>query len=533
MTMALAIIMILLLGVMGAGLLTFVSRDLNTVVEVNKGQRAFEVADAGIEAAKRQLASNVVRTDYDGASPDIQWSKAQGGLTLNGLDDDGTTPDSVNVTIKYCAEASSDPQCAVAGSPPSVEYFRVVSTGTYGTLPGQAKRRIEARFEGVIVDPGGGGDGLGHPVYYTPSDIKITNNDTISNNAVFLNQVSLFTKQNILIQGDTSQAQFIDDYSNDGNAGAFRVSGGADELCDWNSEIGPTTCFRSGRGTWNTASRTIQGSRPGFAAEDRICGFTLVSTGTCSSTSRSIADGVRGFDRTTGPKDGLTGLLNTATDDQGPRGQRLTFVKKEPLGDGTYPRNPAGTISYPFPPLVPKAEAFRDNANTRFDFDASTPYPAPAPNNPWGLTTNDNNRITFIDAGNQTLTFNPGGGLSKGIIVVWCGRLLQSDGFEGIILNLYGDDLPGNTSCTQNTPTPDGKTVGTYVNQGMKCACWVYAEGGTANAAGTGVAGIEFLPNSQATFRPGASWSFQNSTTFFETPPPTSFALRNWRELYQ
>ena len=61
MTMALAIMMIVLIGVMGAGLLTFVSRDLNTVIEENRGQRAFEVADAGIEAAKRQLASSVVR----------------------------------------------------------------------------------------------------------------------------------------------------------------------------------------------------------------------------------------------------------------------------------------------------------------------------------------------------------------------------------------------------------------------------------------------------------------------------------------
>ena len=60
MTMGLAIIMIVLIGVMGAGLLTFVSRDLNTVIEENRGQRAFEVADAGIGAAKRQLASDCV-----------------------------------------------------------------------------------------------------------------------------------------------------------------------------------------------------------------------------------------------------------------------------------------------------------------------------------------------------------------------------------------------------------------------------------------------------------------------------------------
>src|SRR5919199_5260813 len=89
MTLALAMMMILLIGVMGAGLLTFVNSDLNTMVEENRGQRAFEVADAGIEAAKRQLASSVDRTKYDGNGPpttdntcaadDIRWSALQCG----------------------------------------------------------------------------------------------------------------------------------------------------------------------------------------------------------------------------------------------------------------------------------------------------------------------------------------------------------------------------------------------------------------------------------------------------------------------
>ena len=134
-TMGLAVIMILLLGVMGAGLLTFVSRDLNVVIEENRGQRAFEVADAGIGAAKRQLASGVDTTKYndpvlDPLAPvnDIQWSAAAGGLTLDDLDGDGTTPDSVNVKIKYRADT---------------EDFLVVSEGDYGA----AKRKIEAIFE--------------------------------------------------------------------------------------------------------------------------------------------------------------------------------------------------------------------------------------------------------------------------------------------------------------------------------------------------------------------------------------------------
>src|SRR5215203_2692594 len=108
MTLALAVIMTVLLGVMGAGLLTFVMRDLNTVIEENRGQRAFEVADAGIGAAKQQLASGVDRTKYndpimDPLAPgdDIEWSAAAGGLTLTDLDEDAPTPDSVTVTIDY------------------------------------------------------------------------------------------------------------------------------------------------------------------------------------------------------------------------------------------------------------------------------------------------------------------------------------------------------------------------------------------------------------------------------------------------
>src|SRR5215212_6846748 len=127
MTLALAMMMVLLIGVMGAGLLTFVNSDLNTLTEENRGQRAFEVADAGIEAAKRQLASNVDRTIYDGdgvpttdnvcGNDDTQWSALRCGtplgLTMNNLDRLGTTSDSVHVIIYY-RSATDD--------------FRVVST---------------------------------------------------------------------------------------------------------------------------------------------------------------------------------------------------------------------------------------------------------------------------------------------------------------------------------------------------------------------------------------------------------------------
>src|SRR5215210_5366463 len=100
MTMGLVVIMVVLIGVMGAGLLTFVSTDLNTVVEVNQGQRAFEMADAGIKAAKKQIRDKDSDPKHyggsDGDTGDIQWAEGEGGMDLTMA---GST-NSVNVKIE-------------------------------------------------------------------------------------------------------------------------------------------------------------------------------------------------------------------------------------------------------------------------------------------------------------------------------------------------------------------------------------------------------------------------------------------------
>lgn len=124
MTMGLAVIMIVLIGVMGAGLLTFVVNDLNSVVEVNRGQRAFEMADAGVEAAKRQLKQDADPFHYDGVGvDDVEWYT---GKALTDLDNSPVTVDKSTVTIRSL------------GSPDGP--FRVLSTGEYG----DAKRVVEA-----------------------------------------------------------------------------------------------------------------------------------------------------------------------------------------------------------------------------------------------------------------------------------------------------------------------------------------------------------------------------------------------------
>ena len=110
MVLGLAIIVVVVIGVMGAGLLTFVSADLQAVVAVNRGEQAFQLAEAGVEVAKAHLAND--------PSPS-NWSS--GDLHMDGVDDN-----SVSVTVEH-----------VAGS------FEVVSTGRYG----ETKRKIEAGFD--------------------------------------------------------------------------------------------------------------------------------------------------------------------------------------------------------------------------------------------------------------------------------------------------------------------------------------------------------------------------------------------------
>lgn len=138
--LGLAIIMIVLIGVMGTGLLVFVQRDLQTVIEANQGQKALETAEAGAQAAKRHLLVDAVKEDYDGGA-DSPWSASNGGVNL------AFSGNSVNVQIKYLPPAPSasdveNPAYApvVNGAPELAEgrrYFNVIALGTAG----EAKRR--------------------------------------------------------------------------------------------------------------------------------------------------------------------------------------------------------------------------------------------------------------------------------------------------------------------------------------------------------------------------------------------------------
>lgn len=190
----LAIIMIVLVGVMGAGLLVFVRNDLEAVVEVNQGQRAIDSADAGIQAGKRQLLSNASEGRYDGNSPtpdataDSSWSSASGGknLTFNA--------NSVNVQIQYLEPSDTSteltdpnyaPKLVVAPAtdyPEPEDYFKITATGNVE----EAKRKIEAIY--VTADEGV------PKGYYTPGSITV-------NGTACIDSVSLFALGDITFNG--------------------------------------------------------------------------------------------------------------------------------------------------------------------------------------------------------------------------------------------------------------------------------------------------------------------------------------------
>ena len=111
MALGVAVILVALVGVLAAGLLTFVAADLDALVEANRGRQVFELAEAGIEVAKAHLADDPGPSD---------WSS--GDLHMEGAGEN-----SVTVTVEHDQESS---------------LYRATSTGEYGGT----KRKIEAVF---------------------------------------------------------------------------------------------------------------------------------------------------------------------------------------------------------------------------------------------------------------------------------------------------------------------------------------------------------------------------------------------------
>ncbi len=235
MTMGLVVIMIVLIGVMGAGLLTFVQRDLQSVIEVNRGQKSIEVTDAGIQAAKRQLLAVSFPESYNGAvagdpvsKAESEWSASSPSTPCAGrLDDPGkcittTTEGNVRVTIRYLppptnllgvgAGSKTDPNFApedlpVGSSdyPDKRDYFRVEADGIFSG----ARRKVRA----IMVT-----EDLGLPkAYFATENINMGSSAT----ATTIENVSLFARNNVtgiragmLLGTDSAYGNWVTSYNN-------------------------------------------------------------------------------------------------------------------------------------------------------------------------------------------------------------------------------------------------------------------------------------------------------------------------------
>jgi len=280
MTMALAIMIVVLIAVMGAGLLTFGMRDLNAVVEVNQGQKASEAADAGIQAAKRQLLANSFPNLYNDPATatftptdpaNVEWAATSPSAVCGGLPSGpgkcitSASNGDTRVTIRYLPPpngASSgpgsrlDPNYApvdLAGQtdyPDSVDYFRIDSEAMYGN----ARRKIQA-----IYATGS----LGLPVTY-----RTTGNIDISGAATTINNLSIFAGGNITNLRATTLTGIDSSYGNWQNSYNNKARLGTSVSSPPNN---PTVTGAAAEGTITHAPTTYNATQkaPPAASSDR------------------------------------------------------------------------------------------------------------------------------------------------------------------------------------------------------------------------------------------------------------------------
>jgi hypothetical protein len=218
--MGLTVMMIVLIGVMGAGLLVFVRNDLESVIEVNRGQRAMDIADAGTQAAKAQLLADKIPAHYDVDDllsqvfydplcnidvsdvypgneeaiprnpPTENWSPEAGGqtrefaggkftVTIRWMTWNPLAPDSCRAPVASLTDAV----------PGGTHYFKVISTGVYPADGNGAKRRIETIYSTYDLNV--------PRAYYTPGPITVSGSACIDG-------VSLFSLSNVTFNGGGS-----------------------------------------------------------------------------------------------------------------------------------------------------------------------------------------------------------------------------------------------------------------------------------------------------------------------------------------
>jgi hypothetical protein len=148
--LGLAVVVVLLIGVLAAGLLAVVRADLEGAVQTNRGQRALHLADAGAQAAAAQLRADAAPEHYDAEGADNSgWAHVppEGdapGETL-ALDEGAATATILYLIPSGTAAQQRDGRHAPERVPPGhldypdKDFFLVVSEGSSGGT----RRKVE------------------------------------------------------------------------------------------------------------------------------------------------------------------------------------------------------------------------------------------------------------------------------------------------------------------------------------------------------------------------------------------------------
>jgi uncharacterized iron-regulated membrane protein len=123
--LGLAIVLVVLIGVMGAGLLTLVVSDLQATLEANQEQRAFEMAEAGIEVAKARLAEDPGLSVW--SSGELRMESVEGGtaaVTVERGGGDGTRYVATSTGEYAGARRRIEATLSVAGGEPQLLGWR-------------------------------------------------------------------------------------------------------------------------------------------------------------------------------------------------------------------------------------------------------------------------------------------------------------------------------------------------------------------------------------------------------------------------
>ena len=321
--LGLAVIMIVLIGVMGVGLLVFVRNDLQAVVEVNQGQKAFNAADAGVQAAKRELLSEACLESYDsseaGASdeedacadaPESDWSYAvvdgENAEAGKELDFDGK---SIEVSIRYLKPADED-QTGLEGYTPEEEgeypgyrkYFEVESAGN--SENGTARRKVEAIF--YTTDPG-------YPIaYYSQGTVQLSGGPCIE-------RVSVFSLDSIDVDG-----------------------GGSGCPGEGSNITGKDVAYGDWENTYNSTARPDNTTDAGFGAVNDVTVGEVDELGTRDFDSSDDSEPYQFVADTDEVDPGLT-PITFPFDHEAQEGQadedRLEFLKAEAKRQGNYHEN--------------------------------------------------------------------------------------------------------------------------------------------------------------------------------------------------